>query len=235
MVVAAERLLGRIGRDGDRVADAGLPDVLHARDDVADLARREAVARDRLGRDDAELQGLVDGLGGHHQHPLALGQPAVDHADVGDDPAVGVVDRVEDQRPGRGVGVAVRRRYQVDDLVEQLFDAHAGLGGDPEHLGRVAADDRRDLGRVALGLGGREVDLVQHRDDLEVGLEGQVEVGQRLRLDALRGVDQQHRALAGGQRAGHLVGEVDVAGGVDQVQDVVRVVLLPRAAVPPGS
>ena len=51
----------------------------------------------------------------------------------------------------------------------------------------------------------------------EVVLEGQVQVGQRLGLDALRRVDQQHRALAGGQRPGHLVGEVDVAGGVDQV------------------
>ena len=41
--------------------------------------------------------------------------------------------------------------------------------------------------------------------------ERQVEVGERLRLDALRGVDDQDRALAGGQRARDLVGEVDVA------------------------
>ena len=54
---------------------------------------------------------------------------------------------------------------------------------------------------------------------VQAAIEGQVQVGQRLRLDALRGVDEQHRALAGFQRAGHLVGEVDVAGGVDQVQD----------------
>jgi len=38
-----------------------------------------------------------------------------------------------------------------------------------------------------------------------------------LRLDALGGVDEQHGALAGGQAAGDLVAEVDVAGGVDQV------------------
>ena len=58
---------------------------------------------------------------------------------------------------------------------------------------------------------------------VQVVLERQVEVGQRLRLDALRGVDEQHRALAGGQRPGHLVGEVDVARGVDQVEHVVAV------------
>ena len=43
-------------------------------------------------------------------------------------------------------------------------------------------------------------------------LEREVEVGQRLRLDALRGVDEQDRALAGLERPRHLVGEVDVAG-----------------------
>ena len=59
---------------------------------------------------------------------------------------------------------------------------------------------------------------------VQVVLERQVEVGQRLRLDALGGVDEQHRALAGGQRPGHLVGEVDVAGGVDQVEHVLGAV-----------
>ena len=54
---------------------------------------------------------------------------------------------------------------------------------------------------VLLGIGGRQVDLVQHRDDLEVVLEGEVEVREGLRLDALRGVDEQDRALAGGERA----------------------------------
>ena len=59
--------------------------------------------------------------------------------------------------------------------------------------------------------------------DLEVVLNGLVAVGQRLGLNPLRGVDQEHGALAGGQRAGHLVAEVDVAGGVDEVEDVVGV------------
>jgi hypothetical protein len=47
---------------------------------------------------------------------------------------------------------------------------------------------------------------------VQVGVGGQVEVGQRLRLDALGGVDDEHGALAGGQRARDLVGEVDVPG-----------------------
>ncbi len=53
-----------------------------------------------------------------------MGQFAVDDPDVGDHAAVGVVDRVEDQRAGRGLGIADRCRDLPDDLVEQL--AYAG-------------------------------------------------------------------------------------------------------------
>ena len=60
-----------------------------------------------------------------------------------------------------------------------------------------------------------------------VVLDRLIDVGERLRLDALGGIDHQQRTLAGGQRPVHLIGEIDVAGGVDQVEDVVLAVLRP--------
>jgi hypothetical protein len=51
-----------------------------------------------------------------------------------------------------------------------------------------------------------------------VVVDGEIDVGQRLRLDPLAGVDQQQRAFARRQRARDLVGEVDVARRVDQVE-----------------
>ena len=159
-------------------------------------------------------------LGGHHQHAFPVGQLAVDHPDVGDHAAVGVVDRVEDQRAGRRRGIAHRRRDLGHDRVQQLGNALAGLRRDPEHLGRIAADDPRHLGGVLVRLRARQVDLVEHRDDVQVGVQREVQVGQGLGLDPLRGIDQQHRALAGGEAAGDLVGEVDVTRSVDHVQHV---------------
>ena len=220
VLVAAERRGRAVVLAGHGVTDPGLADVLHAGDQVADLADPEVAGLHRLGADHADLEHLVDDAGRHHLDPVAVGELAVDHADVGDHAAVGVVDRVEDQRPRRGVGVAHRRRGLGDDLVEQVLDAHAGLRGDLEHVGGVAADDAGQLCGVLLGLGGGQVDLVEHRDDVQVGAEREVEVGQRLRLDPLRRVDQQHRRLARLERPGHLVGEVDVARGVDHVQHV---------------
>ena len=95
----------------------------------------------------------------------------------------------------------------------------ASRGVEPDHV--------LDLLPDLLGLGGRQVDLVEHRHDLVVVVDRLVDVGERLRLDPLAGVDHQQRALAGGERAVDLVGEVDVAGRVDQVEDVVLAVARP--------
>ena len=109
------------------------------------------------------------------------------------------------------LGVALGGGDALDDGVEQLGHALAGLGADAQDLVGRDAEHLLDLGGVAVGIGRRQVDLVEGGHDLEVVLEGQVAVGQRLGLDALGGVDQQDDALAGGQAAGHLVAEVDVA------------------------
>ena len=49
-------------------------------------------------------------------------------------------------------------------------------------------------------------------------VQGQVGVGQGLGLDALGGVHHQDGALAGGQGAAHLIVEVHVARGINEVE-----------------
>jgi hypothetical protein len=76
----------------------------------------------------------------------------------------------------------------------------------------VDADHVLDLGLGVVGVGLRQVHLVEHRHHFDAEVERGVAVGHRLRLDALAGVDHQQRAFAGRQRAADLVGEVDVPG-----------------------
>ena len=104
--------------------------------------------------------------------------------------------------------------------LEQRGHPLAGLGRDVQDLVGRQAEHVLDLEGAAHRVGGGQVDLVEDGHDLEVVLDGLVAVGQRLGLNALAGVDQQHRPLAGGQRPGDLVAEVDVARRVDQVEDV---------------
>src|SRR5262245_1802299 len=73
------------------------------------------------------------------------------------------------------------------------------------------------------------IDLVDDRHHFETLIERRVAVRDALRFDALRRIDHQQRALAGGQRARHFVGEVDVARRVDEIELVTLAVL--RAVV----
>jgi hypothetical protein len=71
----------------------------------------------------------------------------------------------------------------------------------------------------------RQVDLVDDRNDREVLLHRQMNVGDGLGLDSLGGVHNQDCAFAGAQASRYLVGKVHVAWGVDQVEFVLLPIL----------
>src|SRR5699024_936463 len=102
--------------------------------------------------------------------------------------------------------------------LQHLVDVQAGLGRDTGGVHAGQADDVLHLLGHLVGVGAGQVDLVQHRHQLQVVLQGHVGVGQGLRLHPLGGVHHQDGALAGGQAAADLVGKVHMARGVDQVQ-----------------
>ena len=191
---------------------------------AADLARAELVDRRQLGHEHADAIDVVGGVGAHHADALALFQNAVDDAHQHDHAEIGVVPAVDQERLERRVAVALRRRQAGDDRLQHLGHVLPGLGRDHDRVRGVEPDHVLDLLLDRFGLGRRQIDLVEHRHDFVAGVDGVIDVGERLRLDALAGVDHQQRALAGGERAVDLVGEVDVAGGVDQVEHVILAV-----------
>lgn len=72
----------------------------------------------------------------------------------------------------------------------------------------------------------REVDLVQYWNQSQSLREGQIEVGHCLRLHALTGINEDEGATAAGIAPGHLGAEVDVAGGINQMQQIVITVVV---------
>ena len=202
-----------------RVPGLGLPHAADVGDEVADLAGLQ-----QFGRLVAQLQvadfvhvvpiGRVGAEGDLHSR----GQHAVHHADARDRAAVAVVVGVEDQGPQRRVARAPRRRDAPHDRFEQLGDVGALLRRDAQDLVRLRPDELVNLLGPAVGLGAGEIDLVEHRDDLEPRVQGEKQVGDRLGLDALRRIDHEDRSLARGQGARDLIGEVHMPGGVDQIQ-----------------
>jgi hypothetical protein len=226
---AGERRRRRPGRVGHRVADLGVADVLDVADHEPDFAHAQLVDRHRLGRErphllDVELLPL-----GHEADAHPGPDRPVDHPDKDDDAPVRVEPRIEQQGLERGAGVTRRRRQPVHDGLERLVNAGSRLGTRKDRAVGVEPDDVLDLPLALVGLRARQVDLVDHRHDFEVVVDRQVGVGEGLGLHALRRIHQQQRPLARRQRPCHLVREVDVPGGVDQVQDVVVSIVGPVA------
>ncbi len=92
------------------------------------------------------------------------------------------------------------------------------LCADSTGVGRIYANRLLDLSRNPIRIGRRQVDLVDDRQHFETLVDRRIAVRYALCLDALRGIDDQQRAFAGRQRAGHLVREIDVAGRVDEIE-----------------
>ena len=151
---------------------------------------------------------------------VALADRTVEDAEIGDDAAEGVEHRVEDQRLQRRLVVAFRGGDAVDDGFEHLLDALPRLARGEQNVFALAADQVDHLIGHLVDHRRVDVDLVEHGDDLQIVPDGQIEVRNRLRLNALRGVDHQQRPFARGDGARNLVGEVDVSRGVDQVEHV---------------
>ena len=104
---------------------------------------------------------------------------------------------------------------------QHLFDAHAVLRADQNRFAGIQADHALDLLANPLGLGRRQIDLIDDRNDFQIVVQRQVRVRERLRFDALRCVHHQQRAFAGLQAARNFVGEIDVARRIDQIELII--------------
>ncbi|CDN46190.1 hypothetical protein BN871_LI_00040 [Paenibacillus sp. P22] len=220
LAVARKRLGSLALGFGHRVADARVLDILDAGDDEADISYGKLVHDAHARLEGSDLDDL-EFSAGRHEVDLGAGlDAAVDDAHVDDDALVRIVVGVEDQRLERLVGISRRSGNLLDDLLQNLLDADARLGGSEDGVARVEPDDILDLLLDPLRLRARQVDLVDDRKNLQVVVQRQIDVGQRLGLDALGRVHDQQRALAGREAAGNFIREVDVSGRIDQVQDV---------------
>ena len=75
-----------------------------------------------------------------------------------------------------------------------------------------------------LGHGAGKVDLVDDGEDVQVVLQGEIDVRERLSLDALCGVHDEDRSVARGEGTADLIVKIHMSGRVDQVENVLDAV-----------
>ena len=213
-------VVGGVAGGGHGVADADFGGVLDVGHDVADLPGAEFGAGAKLGVEDADFLDFVVAAGAEQADAVAAPEGAVEDAQVDDAAAEGVVFAVEDEGAGLAGVFGFGRRDALDESLQDFGDAGAGLGGDAEVFFGGDGEDVFDLARDGVGVGGGHVGLVEDRDHADVVGGRQESVGDGLGLHALGGIDDKQGAFARGEGAGNFVGEVDVAGGVDEVEFV---------------
>ena len=224
--VTLQRLCGGAVLQGDRIAHPGLAHVLDGGGDVAHLPGAEGVGRlQGGGPQKAALHHGEFPAGGHHADGVPGTHSAVLNPHVHNDPPVAVVIGVKNQRPEGVVLIPLGSGNVGDNPFQHLPHVFSGLGGDPGGVHGGDANHVFNLVAHPFRVGAGQVDLVHHRQDLQACVHRQVGVGQGLGLNALGGVHHQHGPFTGGQRPGHLVVKVHMAGGVDQIEDVVLPVL----------
>ena len=130
---------------------------------------------------------------------------------------------------GRDVAVfelrALRRDVPVDRLhLDQVDHAFEVVFGADRHLHRhrVGAEARLQLLDDLEEVGAGAVHLVDERQARHGVLVGLAPHGLGLRLHAADGAQHEHRAVEHAQRTLDFDGEVDVPGGVDDVEAVLR-------------
>ncbi len=203
---------------GDGVADLGIGHGLDGGGDKTDFAGAEFADIDRLRREITDLFDLIGGARRHHPDFSAFFQHTVLDPDQDHHAQVGIVPAIDQQRLQGRVGIAGGRRQVRDQGFQHGIDAQPGLRRNFQRLGNVETDHLFDLLFNTIRFGGGQVDLVQHRHDFMIRVDRQIGIGQGLRLHPLGRVDHQHRALARRQRSTDLIGEIDMAGGVHEVE-----------------
>ena len=94
------------------------------------------------------------------------------------------------------------------------------LGAGHDSTGGIDSDDILDVLSYPFRIGARQIDLVDHRKNLQVVIESHMDIRHRLRLDSLRSIDDQQGTLASPEAPRYFVSKIDVTRRIDQIQFV---------------
>ena len=224
LLVARERFLRGVRHIGDGVTHLGFGDAFDGSSNITDLARSKLIRGLQRRREHTHLRNIKLIARCHGADAHASAHRAFLDAHIAQSALVVVINAVKDQRAERLVRPAHRRRHKIHDLREHFVHVRAKLCGDARRVRRRQADHILDFADGMLRIGARQVDFVDDRHDLKAIVQREINIGKRLRLDALRCIHNEHRTFTCCKRTGNFISKVHMARRVDQVEHILLAV-----------
>ncbi len=210
----------------DRIAHAGMAHVLYGCRKVADHSGTQFIAGHICaGTEISRFNHIVNGPRCHHLHLSPRPDAPVLQPDKYDNSLVGIINGIKNKCFKGSLRVAFRRRDLFNYGFKHLFYVYIVFCGDQRRILSFKAYHVLDLFYDSLRFRTGQVYLVDDRHDLQVVVYRHVNVGQRLRLDALSRIHHKDRPLAGRKTPRDLVIKVNMARGVYQVEHIFLTVL----------
>ena len=226
LLVAGKRLVARPLRLGHGIADSRVADVFDGCGKISHHSGREFTARDKLpGAKITDLHDLFLRAACHKPNLRALADHAVPHADKHDHTAVGIIKGVKNQRFQRRLWIACGCGNLLHHILKDLFDIQAALCGNLGGIHRLQADDVLNFLLYLFRSCTCKVHLVDDREHVKIVLQRKINVCHRLRLNALRRIHNQNRAVAGRKGTGHFIVKVHVSGSINQIENILLPVI----------
>lgn len=179
---ALDCLVARTGDRGDGITDLHLLGVLDTTDDIAHITCPQLLPGYHVHLEDTDLVGIILHACIEELHLLTLVDGAIHNLEIGDDATERVEHGVEDQSLQGSFCVTLRMRDALHDGIENLFHALTRLATGTDDVLRGTADEVNNLVLHLVGHGTGHVYLIDNGDNLQVMIDGEIEVGDGLRL-----------------------------------------------------
>ena len=114
----------------------------------------------------------------------------------------------------------MRCRNLRNDLFQNFFNIQSCLGRNSRCIVCLKSDHILNLVDNALRICTWEIDLVNDRKHIQVMIQCQINIRQRLRLDTLCCIYDQNRPITGSKTSGNLIVKIDMPWCIDQVKNI---------------
>ena len=82
------------------------------------------------------------------------------------------------------------------------------------------SDDVLNLSHHTFRLRTWQIDLIQYGKYVQIMIQRQIDIGQRLGFDSLRGIHHKNSAVTGRQTPGHLIVKIYMARRIDHIENI---------------